>query len=566
MKASALALVLLPVPALAFTVRSEVDVRKLGVQDQLQLTITVEGSDAPEQVALPTLTNLQLVGGPFASTQVSIVNGRMSQARSFTYVLQPRAVGKAEVGALRAGDQSAPAIPIEVVAGSLREAEPQRRSPFGDDPFGDPFEEFFGGRRPRGRAAQPKLLVEAKVSRSRLRVGEPLVLTYYLDTQTQVSDVRPKDAPQYAGFWVEDLETPQSAPSGEPATIDGESYRRVPFGRKLLFPTKAGTLTLPAASFRIGVARQSFFDMGGVVERSTKPLTLTVDPLPDAPGFSGAVGRFSASASLDRDTVPLGDAVTLRFRVQGTGNLKWIDKGPEVVAKGTKVYPPQAKSELRTTPDGITGSRTWEYVVVPQTSGALEIPALPFSWYDPAAGRIVSTETKPLTLHAEGGTAALALPSAPAVPGAGVNATLPLRSSLDVSTGIPGLSGRWLLGVVGLALLSHAGLWGAGRLRDVLRRSGGRTASSRSLRDALRDLERARAGGLSKEQAAALIEKALREAFGEIEPQVDDERARAVREVLEEVHFVRYAPQLGDYSDQIQALAARSVELVRRWA
>ena len=49
-------------------------------------------------------------------------------------------------------------------------------------------------------------------------------------------------------------------------TVEGESYRRFPILRKLLFPTKAGTLTLPAATFRIAVARQSFFDTGGVVE------------------------------------------------------------------------------------------------------------------------------------------------------------------------------------------------------------------------------------------------------------------------------------------------------------
>ncbi len=329
-------------------------------------------------------------------------------------MLQPHAVGKAEIGALRAGDQSAPAIPIEVVAGSIRAAEPQRSDPFGADPFADPFEDFFGRRRARGRAVEPKVLVEAKVSRTRLRVGEPLVLTYFLDTQTSVGDLQPKDAPQYAGFWTEDLERPQTGPSGEGVTIEGESYRRFPLIRKLLFPTKAGTLTLPAASFRIGLARQGFFDAGGVVERATKPVTITVDPLPDAPGFSGAVGRFAASAALDREVVPLGEAATLRFRVQGTGNLKWIDKGPELTASGAKVYPPQTKSELRTTSEGITGSRSWEFVVVPETSGSVEIPALPFSWFDPAAGAIVTTQTKPLTLRVEGGTAAAGIPQLPA--------------------------------------------------------------------------------------------------------------------------------------------------------
>ncbi len=561
---AALLLALAPAAAwAAFTLRTEVDARKIGVEDQVQLTITVEGSGAPDEVELPPLANLDVVAGPSQSTQVSIVNGRMSQSRSTVYVLQPRAVGKAEVGALRLGDQVAPAIPIEVVAGSARPPQRPRQDPFGLDPFGDPFEQMMGRR--RERSAPVRLLVEASPSRTRLRVGEPLVLTYSLYTQTSVTDLQFKDAPQFTGFWVEDLERPQASPSGEAATVGGESYRRFPILRKLLFPTKAGTLTIPAATFRIGLARQGFFDSGGAVERATQPLTITVEPLPDAAGFSGAVGRFRASASLDRDVVPLGEAVTLRFRVEGTGNLKWIERGPEVVAKGARVFPPQAKSDLRTTAEGISGSRTWEFVVVPETSGTIEVPALSFSYFDPSAGKIVTAETTPLALRVEGGTVAAGLPSPPSSSRA--TGALPLRSELDLHpAGAFVVSGRALALAAGLALLLHVGLWGAGRLRGGARGGAGRASSPRSVRAALRDIERAGKEATSKEQAAGLVEKALHEAFGEVPDEDESERARAVRALLDDARFVRYAPQLGDYTDKVEDLAARAAEAVRRWA
>ncbi|HSD26814.1 MAG TPA: BatD family protein [Vicinamibacteria bacterium] len=557
--AAALALVPVVVSA-AFTVRSEVDARKVGVQDQLQLTITIEGTGAPDEIELPPLVNLDAVGGPFQSSQFSIVNGRMSQSRSYTYVLQPRSAGKAEVGAVRVGDQVAPAIPIEVVAGSVRPPAPQRPDPFSTDPFGDPFEEFFGRRRARGPA--PKLLMEATASRTRLHVGEPLVVTYWLVTQVQPTDLQLKEAPQFPGFWAEDLERPPA--TGEPVTVEGERYVRFPMARKLLFPTRAGTLTIPVASFRVGLARQSFFDAGSVVERATKPVTVTVDPLPEAPGFSGAVGRFRTSASLDRDRVPLGEAAMLRFRVEGTGNLKWIDRAPEIVAKGARVFPPQAKSDLRTTADGITGSRTWEFVVVPETSGVVEVPPLAFSWFDPAGGRIVTNETAPLTLRVEGGTVALPVP-APAGGATRAVGALPLRADLDrhPAAGLA-VSGRAVAVGAGAVLLLHAGLWGAGRLRRGAGRA--RAASPRSVRAALRELERAGSEPMSKEQAASLVEKALHEAFGEIPEGDDGEAARAVRELLDDVRFVRYAPQLGEYRDKVRDLAARSADAVRRWA
>jgi hypothetical protein len=547
-----------------FTLRSEVDAHRIGVQDPLQLTITVEGSGAPDEIPLPPLVNLDVTAGPFQSSQISIVNGRMSQSRTQSYVLQPRAVGKAEIGAVQAGGQSTAPIAVDVVAGAIRPKEPQRQDPFGRDPSGDPFEDMFGSRR-RGRSETLRVHMDAQPSRSRLHVGEPLVLTYWLYTQASVADLQFKEAPQYAGFWVEDLEREKVSPSGEAATLEGQSYRRFPILRKLLFPTKAGTLTIPASVFRIGIARTSFFDAGGAIERPTKPVTITVDPLPDAPGFSGAVGRFKATASLDRDTVPLGEAATLRFRVEGTGNLKWVDRAPELLVSGAKVFPPQSKSDLRTTESGVSGSRSWEFVVVPETSGAIEIKPMAFSYFDAGAGKIVSSETAPLTLKVAGGTAAAGLPQAPGLSAAArATGALPLRSELDRHAGwAPGT--RLLASLVGLALVVHAGLFGLG-MRGGGSYGSAHTASSRSVRAALRELERVSREPMAKEQAAALVEKALDEAVGGIADADDSERASAIRALLDDVRFVRYAPQLGDYSEKVKDLAARAAEAVRRWA
>ena len=86
------------------------------------------------------------------------------------------------------------------------------------------------------------------------------------------------------------------------------------------------------------------------------------------------------------------------------------------------------------------------------------------------------------------------------------------------------------------------------------------------MRAALRELERVSREPMTKEQAAALVEKALDEAVGGIADADDSERARAIRALLDDVRFVRYAPQLGDYSEKLKDLAARAAEAVRRWA
>jgi hypothetical protein len=546
-----------------------VDATKVGVSDQVQLTISVEGAGFRllEDVALPRLQNLRVVGGPSLSTQVSLVNGAMSQSRVSTWLLQPTAVGKAEIGPARArfedGEKTTEPIAIEVVAGSLR----PRREP-APDPFGEePFESIFGPR--RGRAREPKLFVEASVSRTRLHVGEPLLLTYWLYTQVSIADLQFVEAPQYPGFWAEDLEKPPTPTQGEGATVGGEAYRRFPIFMKLLFPTKAGRLVIPPTSLRLGLPRQSFFDTGGAVQRSTKQVEVNVDPIPETPGFSGAVGKFKATASLDKPTLVLGEAATLRFMVEGTGNLKWIDKAPDVAIPGAKVYPPQVKSDLKAGTTGITGSRTWEFVVVPQTAGPIEVPALSFSYFDTTAARLETAETSPLPLRVEGGTATAGLSvAAPAVLPPRAGGSLPLRNDLDPDGArSPRLGARALGGALALTLAAHVALWTTGLLGR--RRSGGpsRSVPRRSVRAALAELDRVGKDGLTKEAASTLIEKALHEAFGPLEDDASEgEGIEAARSLLEEVQFVRYAPQLGDYSEKLRELAARAAETVKRWA
>jgi hypothetical protein len=419
---------------------------------------------------------------------------------------------------------------------------------------------MFGRRRPRGEA---KLFIEAVPSRTRVRVGEAVLVTYFIYARgVQPTDVQSVGTPQYPGFWAENLESKES-PREERAEVEGETYVRFPLYRKLLFPTKAGALTIPELTLRIALARQSFFDQGLIAERSTKPVKITVDPLPEEPGFTGAVGQFKVGASAEPMTLRLGDAVTVRFRLEGVGNLKWVDKGPELTLPGAKVFAPQVKSEVTAREDGLAGSRTWEYVVVPETSGSLTVPALPFSWFDPAAGRLQRAETQPLVLEVEAGGGSLPAGPAAVLPARG-RSGLALRDALDPPRRfLPELSPR-MLGYLMLGFaLGHLALLLGGRLPGLPRVG----VASGHGRGALKLLKRAAEPGMAKEEVAALIERALHEAFVSRDGALaDPERERAVERLLEEVHHVRYAPQLGNYSEKLEDLARRAREAVERWA
>jgi hypothetical protein len=70
---------------------------------------------------------------------------------------------------------------------------------------------------------------------------------------------------------------------------------------------------------------------------------------------------------------------------------------------------------------------------------------------------------------------------------------------------------------------------------------------------------------LTKEASASAIEKALHDVFGGFEsgPGAGGGGLEA-QALLERVQFIRYAPQLGDYSDELRELAAKARALVKR--
>jgi hypothetical protein len=550
-------------------VRSEVDARRIGAEDTVELTVTLEGqARLASEITVPPLTNLRVASGPSVSTQISFVNGAMTQSRAYSWILQPLAVGPARVGALTVrlqdGERTAPAIPIEVVPGSARPARGSARGR-----VIDPWARMFGGdplAGARQAAMEPaKMVAVVEASRDRVYVGEPIVVTYILYTQTSVSDLQFVQAPEYPGFWSEELPKPDAPPGGEPAELGGERYRRFPFLRRLLFPTRAGTLDIPATTLRMAVPG-GMFEPPVAVQRSTKPITVVAQAVPEEPGWSGAVGQFALGAELDRSAVRLGEAATLRVTVSGRGNLKWVERAPAVSVSGARAYPPQVKDAIRADVAGLEGSRTWDYVIVPETAGTLQVPAVEFTWFDPAAGRMTRASSTPLTLEVSPGAPSGAAPAVPG-PAARDRGGLALRSDLD--SGFPGpprLGGRTVALVLLAALGAHLLLAAGFGIADQRAARQGH-APRGTVRAAVHELHRAARGDMSKEAAAALIEKALHETFGDVDVGAPaTERDRVAAELLQQVQFIRYAPQLGDYTEQIKDVARRAEEAVRRWA
>lgn len=537
------------------SVRVSVDARKIGLQDTVELEIAFDGAavDVSPNQALPSMANLEIVAGPSSAMRMSLDNGTMSRSRTLTYVLRPLREGSAEVGALRvSGYDPTEPIRIEVVKGSVRPArEADDRGPFGRDPFGDPFggrdpfEEFFG--RSRRPAPRGKVIVEAAPSRTRLRVGETFRLSYYVYTQVSLSGVEFVDAPKYPGLWAEEIKVDQGPPGGEVAFRDGEEFRKFPFLERLLIPTRPGVIEIPPSRIRLSPTAAGF-GIAAPIESRTAALRIVVDPLPAHAPASGAVGSYAVSASLARETVPVGEAATFRFKVSGRGNLKWIDASPAFEIPGVKIFPPRLSTDLKATPRGIEGSKTWEYVLIPSSAGVVEIPKLSFEFFDDQTNETHVASTERLALTVTGSATPAANSSRATTVG-----SLALRGDLDR----PGFRvPAWLLAFV--FTLGCGAHYAAPRFRPLPKSASGVRVSQGAIQGAFQELDQVTRTKVTKERAALAFEAAIQSVFGDPRSWPENDQGDTLRTLIEEIQFLRAAPQLGSYDEKIRDIADRT--------
>ena len=75
-----------------------IDRNSLTLNDRLQLTLTIHGTQDTSPPSFPSIDGFTLLFGPKITAQTSIINGVVSASKGYTYVLQPAAKGKFTIG------------------------------------------------------------------------------------------------------------------------------------------------------------------------------------------------------------------------------------------------------------------------------------------------------------------------------------------------------------------------------------------------------------------------------------------------------------------------------------
>jgi hypothetical protein len=381
----------------------------VGVGRPFTLNLEVTGAQSlTEEPRVPDLSEFAQYLGSGTSSSVQMINGRTSVSVTVQYRFQ----------AIREGIHQIPSFPVSA-GGSTHRTEPLELTISASTPTPGQ-----GERATDSGISAEDLFLTAEATKTRVRDGEPFVVEYRIWTLVDVGSFSFTRVPEPQGFWVEDV-TPEGQPRIERITRNGRAYTTAVIRRVALVPTGTGTRTLEPVGVEVQVRVRRpdpFGDLFGgsplfgssVVPTSvlSNPLRIVVAALPPSrpEPFSGVVGRLALDASIDRESVATNEAVTLTVRASGEGNLRAVPVPELGLPADFEVFPPEISESVQPFGPGLSGEKTFEFVLIPRAPGARQIPAITMTYFDERAGayRRASTDALALTVSglADGGSLA----------------------------------------------------------------------------------------------------------------------------------------------------------------
>ncbi len=392
----------------------------VAVGDQFRLIYSVNGQATGFRS--PAIKDFTVLAGPSQSTSTSmqIINNQVSRSveYTFTYILQATTEGTftippASVNVDGKTYQSNPAT-IRVVKGNApapqQQQQQQQQQQVGD-------------------ITDKDLFVRASVSNSNPYQGEQVIATYKIYTRVPVAEYSITKLPSTAGFWSQDLIKDMTKLNQYRETINGVEYVVAEIKKEALFAQKSGTLTIDPLEMDVVAQIQrkanrrgfndpffdSFFNdsfFGSTYQNVRKtirsnPLNINVKPLPAAgkpSEFAGAVGSFSISSSIDKEQLKTNEAMTLKFTVSGRGNLKLMEKPNLVFPNDFEVYDPRVTDNITAAQNGVSGSRTFEYLIIPRNPGDFTIKSVRYAYFDIGSGTYKTLSTPDFKIKVEKGS------------------------------------------------------------------------------------------------------------------------------------------------------------------
>ena len=377
-------------------VNVSVDRQRLQKGDVLQLMIEVSGAKNFPKIELDEINNnFDFVGGPYEQTSIEFINGKMKDTKTLTWTLSPRKIGNLTIPAIQGSIDGKRFVskPIKImVANNLKDS------------------------------SENSVFILAEVDKESVYLGEQITLTYklYKDLNTKISGIDQFQMPDFNGFWVEEIFTPQRLQyQSKNVLFEGRKYQVANLGQRALFPIASSQHIIPPVSIKTQIEkkkkntkRDPFFDpffnsfftetKTKIIRSNKKTITIKQFPEPKPNDFNGAVGDFKINVAIDQKEIEVNNGIMFTIFLEGTGNLGLFTLPKVEFPQALEAFPPNDDYKKDVFRNQITGSQKLEYVLIPRRPGHFEIPMIKMSYFNLKLDSWSSIETIPLKIKVTG--------------------------------------------------------------------------------------------------------------------------------------------------------------------
>jgi hypothetical protein len=370
-------------------VKAYVDLTTVGLNQQFTLSVEISGQNVnsagnPE---LPKMDEFAAYLGSGTSQNMQFVNGRMSVSHTTNFYFQSTKEGNFEIGAVvvKAGGKEYRTDPIAIsIQKTAASSTPTTRQRGAQS-------------QTSGAPSRGDLFIRALVTKRQVYQNEPVILTYKIYTRVNVSSFGFTSLPGTAGFWVEEFNVGQQ-PRTSTEVLDGKQYTVATIKQMALFPMSAGTKTIDPLGVECEVRVRSrrsrdifddFFNdsvFGRTMRHALQSPTVKIDvlPLPEEgkpSDFSGIVGSYTLNATVDKSGVKTNEAISYKVTIEGQGNIKTLPEPVVSLPSDFEAYPPKVSESINRR-GTVSGSKTYEYVLIPRVAGRRRIAPVQISVFD----------------------------------------------------------------------------------------------------------------------------------------------------------------------------------------
>lgn len=389
------------------------------VGQQFRLTYSVNAK--AQNFSAQAVNGINVLAGPSTSqsSNVSIVNGQVTQnfELRYTYIVQATKEGEFKIPPAEVTVDGkvykSNAIKVEAIKADATSAQRVRAAGMN--------QAQETNTNSSNEASKDDLYLRVYLSKTKVHREEHIVATIKLYTKVAIADFGRFKLPTFDGFITEDIYAPSSI-EWTRENINGQIYNTGILRKYILFPQKEGDIDISPAELEVAYqkpsarrSRSMFDEFFGTYDNLqtnliSNDVKVKVEPLPaNKPfNFSGAVGKIKLEASIDNSNVRTNDAINLKVKISGTGNLKYINPLDIEFPSDFDVYDPKVGDNIKYSENGAIGSKNFEYLIIPRHAGEYTIPAFSFAYFDTESNQYKTQKAGPFKINvakSEGDTA-----------------------------------------------------------------------------------------------------------------------------------------------------------------